>query len=416
MKGIVQGGPEARQCKVSPTQAKELFSSQLCYLMRSMQERLQAMDLRTKEHKAYVSQVQEVCEVIQVYCSRIRPLDNFFQNIGLHYWPPRDDPHRFAPFAKSFSLDLAGQNSHKSARSLFYFLQNSFDQTIARGEFQQYACNLKKAMREPTFLGFLIDELLSPMVEIGFEVQSVPSGWLFCLAYLPALSKVLCELLLEQGKACKLFYNSNAERTIYQWAIKAAEIIVFYLQLHQLSFKNAEANRLHTQYQDILATSIDFWHAILPGLRKHQPTHSSHLSQDSAFADLEHAFQQLAFNIKRTMQGADTIPITKLFTSTASFRGVYYDEFRTNLANYVLENWTVSRGGDDAIVLNKSGVKILFEDMNSKKRSTTELGMGGKVKSVGVRRPDLRRALIEFEQGVMDARLGRAGRLLMGVI
>ena len=406
MKLVVQGPLGSRGCTLNGRQAKVLFSALLRYLMGSMQKSLESMEPGTGAHHEYVSYVQEICEDIQIHCATIQPLDQYFQHSGTNYWPPRSDPRRFVAAAKAYALELAGGSAHKAAKSLYYHLQNAFGTALEEGQFRQHSGNISKAINEPTFLRFVLDEMLAPMLEMGFGVRAIPGGWLFCMAYLPVLSKQLRDLLLDQDKASNFLADSQASAEIYRWTIKAAETIIFYLKLHQSSFHSTEQGNFDARYTEIVAVSLEFWNVVLPTLRRQQSIENS---PDLNFNTLAATFQEMAENIRNMLNRQSPAPVPKLFPPTSRFQGVHYEEFRHGLEQYVIDNWMLASGGD-CVMIKKSGIRVVFGPTDG------SIVNGLPVKSVGVRRPDLRRALIDFEQGALDARSEELERLLVAVI
>jgi hypothetical protein len=406
MKLITQGPIGTRGCMLTGRQARDIFSGRLHYLMKSMRSYLENMEPGTMSHDKYVLYVQQICADIQIYCTSIRPLEYFFQQSGIHYWPPRSDPQRFAPFTKAFALDLAGANPHRVAKSLYYHLQTSFDGALTEGRLQQHSRNLQKTMEEPSFLRFVLDELLAPTLEMGFGVRSFPGGWLFCMTYLPVLASQLRILFLDHEKASAIVTGGSALAEIYRWTIKAVETVMFYIQLHQLSFYDIEIGMFDTRYQETLAVAFDFWTAVLPGLRRYQGTLAT---SDTNFDTLNSTFQHVGKNIRSMLNGQNPEPSRRLLTSTSKFRGAYYEEFRHGLEQYVLDNWVLA-SGEDGILMKKDGIKVMFGPVDGSKVGALP------VKSVGVRRPGLRRALIEYEQGLLDETQDRLRRSLMAVI
>lgn len=393
MKGVVQGGPSFRPTNLSRSAAKDLFSWQLQYVMRTMQEQLQSMDHNSQQHKKYVEYVQAICETIQVYCSGIRPLESFFQSTGTYYWPPQSDPTRFAPLVKASALNLNGDNPSKAAKELFYFLVASFGQSLATGPLQSHFCNLSKAAREPSFLKFLVDELAAPMLEMGFAVHSVPAGWLFCAIYMPVIGNVLYELLQYPSMAIRLLHVANAQALVFHYAIKAAKAVIFYLQLHQSSYKSIDTGLMNSGYREILAISLDFWYTILPGLLRYQ----ARVQDIAELEALKRAFNETAISIDQIMHNGEFSLTQRLFISTSDFRGLHYEEFRHGLETYVLENWTVGRA-DGTIVINKQGRKVEFGPIDG----SVLKSVGSK--SVGIRRPDLAGAIVHLKQTILDAK------------
>ncbi|TVY75642.1 Protein mms22 [Lachnellula suecica] len=224
-------------------EAHAMFSSMLKEVMESIKQHLESMTPGSAEHKEYVGFVQLVISVIRSYASDIRPPLTFFSQPSTHYWPEDADPNLFAAGIISYSLRLV-EHPRKTAPILFHYLYTGWRKDMIHGRVGKHMSYVKKGMKRPEFVTFLMTEFMPAALHVGFHSIG---GWVLCATYLPILS----------SRVINMLHNKDSEAaSAFGYLVNILRIIVNGISTR---YVGTGFNGVDLTYQAMVSVACQFW-------------------------------------------------------------------------------------------------------------------------------------------------------------
>jgi hypothetical protein len=146
------------------------YAKALQLVMAQMKADLKTVASDPGEHGGFVAFVRDIISLIRSHGSEICTIDEFFYQMSQEYAPSVQDPRLHVAGMVSYGLRLSEGDS-RVAPQLFYYLYNNFKLGLAKDKLIYEAIMLRKGMKNPGILSFVLGAMLPAAIRATVEVN-----------------------------------------------------------------------------------------------------------------------------------------------------------------------------------------------------------------------------------------------------
>lgn len=327
-RSIRDAGPSLRKIIIAE------HSKSLKQVMDQIQRDLGAMSQRTSGHHEYVVFVRDIISLIRAHGSDFCTVDDFFYQISKEYSPSAQDPQLQVAGMVSYGVRL-GEGDTRVAHQLFFFLFNNFKVAMASGKLEGDVDMLRKGMKTPGILDFVLGKMLPAIIRASFIDSSV---FPILDVYVEALWLLLTENLVG---------HEICVDDIPHLAVTARAIVEgmcnMYRKQDPLSGEQAHVIRQLVVIVNLLWPSINILHMLRPQSSEWSDLSNS-LDSLKEFAGRAETYIHSLLEINDYSMKSDLLfaGLRRSGMSRPHFDN-YVKSFTDNIVQDVTKNWIVGR-------------------------------------------------------------------------
>ncbi|CZR52785.1 uncharacterized protein PAC_02662 [Phialocephala subalpina] len=234
--------------------AGPVFSDMIRSVETAMQKNLISMEPGSREHKEYLSKVQDVIAHTKAFGRTFWRPSLFFSERSAHYWPDEADPHQFGPTLISYCLRLETE-PEKASSEMFFFLYYQWETHVKSHNIKAYIHHLRECTKYWSLVRFMLADLIPVTLQASFKTHS----WVLCFHFMQAVVGRVRHILDDSIEKCEF-------KSVDQLEDKKQKAEWVYTKVLNILAFGADAPGFS---KSTLAVLVDFWYSLDYSLRMH---------------------------------------------------------------------------------------------------------------------------------------------------